>query len=57
MKGELSRRLRNSLFWYLRQLLPLRYETTYQIKDQRWLYVWRMWFGHTFAKREFRLAE
>lgn len=40
------------MIWYIKQLLPLRYETTCSLKeDGRWVRkrcVWRMWFGRCF---------
>lgn len=43
--------------WHLRQLLPLRYESTYTEDGDRWLCVWRMWLGRSFAVRRWRLHE
>ena len=37
--------------WYLKQLLPLKYETTYREGDVRYRERWRMWFGRCFARR------
>ena len=39
--------------WLLKQLLPLRYESTYRTLDDDGHYVrmhstWRMWFGKSF---------
>ena len=34
--------------WYLKQLLPLKYETTYGQDGKRWNCKWRMWFGRNF---------
>ena len=43
--------------WYLKQLLPLRYETVYtDSQDVEWLAMWRMWFGKVFARREWILS-
>jgi len=42
--------------WYAKQLLPLRYESTYTENGRRWLTIWRMWFGRCFAVRNFQLA-
>ena len=39
----------DKLIWYLRQLLPLYYETHYG-NEQGWHFVtWRMWFGRCFG--------
>jgi len=41
------------LVWYIKQLLPLRYESTYRTEDDdgeciRMHSTWRMWFGQAF---------
>lgn len=38
----------NRVIWYLKQLLPLTYRTTYTENGQRHFSVWRMWFGRCF---------
>lgn len=45
---------RQKFIWYLRQLLPLRYESTYWLSENgedkgRFHSVWRMWMGRSFA--------
>lgn len=42
--------------WCVKQLLPLRYESTYTEGSKRWLTIWRMWFGRCFSVRNFELA-
>jgi len=44
------------LRWYLKQLLPLVYVTTFTENGRRRLCVWRMWMGHSFNERYFDLA-
>jgi len=34
--------------WYFKQLLPLRYESTYTEGGQRKRSTWRMWMGRCF---------
>jgi hypothetical protein len=34
--------------WYLKQLLPLTYRTTYLEKGSKYYTVWCMWFGQCF---------
>lgn len=36
------------MLWYLKQLLPLKYESTYLENNQRHHTIWRMWFGWCF---------
>lgn len=36
------------LIWYLRQLLPLHYRTTYVEDGQRHFAVWQMWMGRCY---------
>jgi len=38
----------NKLVWYLKQLLPLTYRTTYEEKGKQHFAVWRMWWGWCF---------
>lgn len=42
--------------WYFKQLLPLRYESTYTEAGHRWLTIWRMWFGRCYNVRNYKLA-
>jgi hypothetical protein len=44
------------LRWYLKQLLPLTYLTTFTEAGRRRLCVWRMWLGRCFDVRYFDLA-
>lgn len=44
------------LKWYLKQLLPLVYLSTFTSNGKRQLCIWRMWFGHLFNVRWFDLA-
>ena len=43
--------------WYLKQLLPLMYWTTYAEKGIDKIVIWRMWFGRCFNIHEFNLAK
>jgi len=36
------------MIWYLKQLLPLKYESLYRDSDGRHYSEWRMWFGKVF---------
>lgn len=42
--------------WYLKQLFPLSYETTYTEGGKRMLCQWRMWLGRSFDVRSWELA-
>jgi len=44
------------LKWYLKQLLPFTYVTTFTENDQRRLCVWRMWLGRCFSVSTYNLA-
>ena len=35
--------------WYPKQLLPLKYKTTYGMNGKQHSCEWRMWFGRCFA--------
>lgn len=42
--------------WYLKQVLPLGYVTTFTENGKRRLCIWRMWLGRCFNTRYFDLA-
>lgn len=42
-------------FWYIKQLFPLAYVSTYTEKGKRRLTVWRMWLGRCSNIRTFIL--
>lgn len=44
------------LRWYLKQLLPLLYWTTFSEDGKRRLCIWRMWLGRCFCAHYFDLA-
>ena len=44
------------LKWYLKQLFPLMYDTTFSEGGKRKLCIWRMWFGRCLGVRYFDLA-
>ena len=39
--------------WYVKQLFPLTYRTTYGESGSRRFVVWRMWFGRCFDIDEY----
>ena len=45
------------LKWYLKQLLPLKYDTTFTENGVRRLSIWRMWLGRCFDIRQFCLCQ
>lgn len=45
------------MLWYLKQLFPLTYRTTYGDEKGRHFVVWRMWFGRCFAVEDVITAE
>lgn len=46
--GQTKEDAMGKLTWYLRQLLPLTYRTTYTHDGERHFCVWRMWLGRSF---------
>jgi hypothetical protein len=38
-------KLLNKLFWYLKQLFPLTYWSTFESDKKFYLSFWKMWFG------------
>lgn len=52
----------NTIIWYLKQLLPLHYESTYRVKEADGREFtehcdWRMWFGRCFAIKRLKVCE
>jgi len=45
----------NKLLWYLKQLLPLKYDTTYGQDDKKYVSIWNMWFGKCFSIKQYEL--
>jgi len=43
------------ILWYLKQLIPLSYWTTYTQNGNRIIVFWRMWFGHSYDILEFNV--
>lgn len=43
--------------WLAKQTLPLLYWTTYKEGGARFVCIWRMWFGRSFAIRRWRVVE
>lgn len=39
------------MIWYIKQLLPLTYRTTYVDEDdgKKHFIVWKMWFGRSYS--------
>jgi hypothetical protein len=44
-----------NIIWYLKQLLPLSYWTTYLRNGKKYFVIWRMWFGKSFDIVEFEI--
>jgi len=38
--------------YYTKQLLPLKYHTTYISEGKQYSHTWRMWFGRVFQQRK-----
>lgn len=45
------------LIWYLKQIFPLKYDTTFTENNLRKLCIWRMWLGRCCNARYFELKE
>jgi hypothetical protein len=41
------------LIWYLKQVFPCLYYTTYERDGKKYFTMWRMWFGKVFSDVEF----
>lgn len=47
----------NKIEWYLKQLLPLTYRTTYIENRKRHFVVWKMWFGKCYKIDDYVVVE
>ena len=45
----------NKALWYIKQLFPMTYWTTYGADGKTYFSVWRMWFGRCFDVVEFEI--
>lgn len=44
------------MIWYLKQLFPLKYDTTYGENGKWYVSVWRMWFGRCFNIKKWEIV-
>jgi len=44
------------LSWYVKQILPLQYVSEYREDNERYLSIWRMWFGKCFKIKRYKLS-
>lgn len=49
------RRIMNKVIWFIKQLFPFVYVSTYRENGQRKLTVWKMWLGRSYKIRDYRL--
>jgi hypothetical protein len=47
----------NKFVWYLKQLLPLTYRTTYSQSGKEDFTVWKMWFGRCYDVEDYVIGE
>lgn len=47
----------NKVWYYIKQLFPCLYISTYKINDVELLSIWRQWFGKILWAEVFELAE
>ncbi|RCX22944.1 hypothetical protein DFP94_101533 [Fontibacillus phaseoli] len=47
----------NKALWYVKQLFPFMYRTTYGEGGKWYACTWRMWFGRCYAIETYELAE
>ena len=43
--------------WYLKQLLPLTYRTSYTESGKKHFCVWNMWLGHCYNIEDYIIYE
>lgn len=47
----------DKLVWYVKQLFPFTYVTTFSEQGQKRLCIWRQWFGRVFNAQYFSLCD
>ena len=55
--GQTHEGLLGRTAWYLRQLMPMTYRSTYRDVDGKHFTVWRMWLGRCFDVDDVLVAE
>jgi hypothetical protein len=53
VKGEKM----NKVLWYVKQLFPMTYYTTYGVDDKQYFSIWKMWFGKCFHEVKFQIVK
>jgi hypothetical protein len=43
------------MVWYIKQLFPLWYHTTYEEGGKKYATWWKMWFGRCYKQRTFEV--
>lgn len=46
---------KNKVIWYIKQLFPCLYYTTYIVENKKYFVIWKMWFGKSFHSIEFQI--
>lgn len=57
MRNKRRSKEMGNLLWYLKQLFPLTYRTTYGDAKGRHFVVWRMWLGRCFDEQDVLIAD
>ena len=45
-----------SWIWYVKQLIPLTYESEFTNNDGRFCSIWKMWFGKILWNKTFKIV-
>ena len=46
----------NKIFYYMKQLLPLKYYSKYKVQNTNELAIWTQWFGIPFCIKRFKIS-
>jgi hypothetical protein len=49
--------MRNKIVWYLKQCLPLTYDTTYGQNGKHYVVIWKMFLGRCYKIQRYEIAE
>lgn len=47
----------NNIIWYLKQLFPFSYNTTFRSDGHKYVTVWNMWLGRCYNIKEWKVME
>lgn len=44
------------LKWFVKQILPLKYDSVYFVDSEKYVSIWYQWFGKVYHHKKFEIA-